>query len=68
MKHEHPFDPLLISDNTIIKMEDGGLMLKHHNLSIDVLKGVIYSKPNIEVFHQSNYVLSHLIQLPGVRE
>lgn len=69
MKHECPFDLLLVRDNTITKREDGGLtMLKYHYLSIDVLRGDIYNKHNIEVLHQSNYVLSHVMQLPGVRK
>lgn len=56
-KHKHPLDLLLVSDNPVTKMEDGGLvMLKYNNLSIDVLRGLIYTKYNIEVLHQSNYV------------
>lgn len=48
MKHMRPFNLLLLSGN-------GGLvMLKHHDLSIDVLKGTIYNKHNIKVLHQSN--------------
>lgn len=58
-KRKHPFHLLLVSDNPVTKMEDGGLvMLKYHNLSIDVLRGLIYNKHNTEVLHQSNYVLS----------
>lgn len=53
------FSLLLVSDNTIMKMEDGGLvMLHHHDMSTDVLKGTIYNKHNVKVLHQSNYGFS----------
>lgn len=59
MKHMHLFNLLLVSNNTIMKTEDGGVvMLKRHDVSIDVLKGTICNKHAIKILHQSNYEFS----------
>lgn len=42
-----------------MKTEDRRLvMLKHHDMSIDVLKGTIYKKHNVNVLDQLNYRFS----------